>query len=147
MDRLHSAAIQLLRAAREADDASPLTPGELSALSVLVFAGPRTVGQLAAAERVTAATMRRLLRDMERAGLVRRRRDLEDRRVVHIHPTVTGRRAMRRAKALRLRLLRRMLAPLTEREERRLGEVADLIAERLLSARLARSVRSRPRGA
>ena len=45
---LHSAAIHLLRGLRAADRASGLTPARLSALSVLVFGGPCTLGELAA---------------------------------------------------------------------------------------------------
>ena len=37
-DALHSAAIHLLRRVRQEDDRTGVTPGRLSALSVLVFA-------------------------------------------------------------------------------------------------------------
>ena len=39
-DRLHSAAIHLLRTLRREDDALGISPSRLSALSVVVFAGP-----------------------------------------------------------------------------------------------------------
>src|SRR6478735_4656999 len=54
-DRLHSAAIHLLRRLRREDDASGLSAPRLSALSVLVFGGPLTIGALAAAEQVRVA--------------------------------------------------------------------------------------------
>ena len=46
-DGLHSAAIHLLRRLRRQDDASGLSAPQLSALSVIVFGGPITLGALA----------------------------------------------------------------------------------------------------
>ncbi len=46
-DRLHSAAIHLLRRLRREDDASGLPAPQLSALSVIVFGGPIAIGALA----------------------------------------------------------------------------------------------------
>src|SRR3954469_5829393 len=60
-DRLHSAAIHLLRRLRAADAASGLTAPRLSALSVVVFGGPQTITSLAAAEQVRLPTMTRLV--------------------------------------------------------------------------------------
>jgi len=45
-DRLHSAAIHLLRRLRVRDRESGVGPAQLSALSVLVFGGPRSLGEL-----------------------------------------------------------------------------------------------------
>ncbi|HEX9111775.1 MAG TPA: MarR family transcriptional regulator, partial [Terriglobales bacterium] len=58
-DRLHSAAIHLLRYARKQDVLSRQGPARLSALSVLVFGGPMALGQLARLEQVKAPTMSR----------------------------------------------------------------------------------------
>ena len=46
-DRLHSAAIHLLRQVRKQDVATGQGPARLSALSVLVFGGAKTLGELA----------------------------------------------------------------------------------------------------
>ena len=48
-DALHSAAIHLLRWIRKEDDRTGISPGRLSALSVLVFAGPIRLTDLARA--------------------------------------------------------------------------------------------------
>ena len=64
-DRLHSAAIHLLRRAREHDQESGLSPARLSALSVVVFRGPLTLGELAAAEDVRSATMTGIVNGLE----------------------------------------------------------------------------------
>jgi DNA-binding MarR family transcriptional regulator len=103
--RLHSAAIHLLRVARTVDGESGLSPARLSALSVLVFGGPRTVGGLAAAEGVRSPTMTQLVNGLEQDGLVRRRPVQTDGRRVVVDPTPAGRRALRRAQGRRLDVL------------------------------------------
>src|SRR3954463_14052103 len=60
-DRLHSTAIHLLRRVRKQDVAIGQGPARLSALSVLVFGGPKTLGELAAAEQVKPPTMSRIV--------------------------------------------------------------------------------------
>src|SRR5919199_1393233 len=77
-DRLHSAAVHLLRLLRREDARSGLSAPRLSALSVLVFGGARTLGELAAAEQVRPPTMTRLVRALEAAGLVTREGDPAD---------------------------------------------------------------------
>ena len=71
--RLHSAAIHLLRLVRHVDVATDLGPAQLSALSVLVFGGPRSLGALAAAEHVRPPSMTRVVQELEAAGYVRAR--------------------------------------------------------------------------
>ena len=68
-DGLHSAAIHLLRRVRKQDIASGEGPARLSALSVLVFGGPKTLGELAAAEQVKPPTMSRIVAGLKRSGL------------------------------------------------------------------------------
>ena len=104
-DRLHSAAIHLLRLVRREDTVSGLSPARLSALSVLVFGGPRTVGELAAAEQVRSPTMSRLVTEMEGEGLVERRPSPEDRRAVVVVATDAGRRTMQEGRGRRVAAL------------------------------------------
>src|SRR3954469_16563944 len=73
-DRLHSAALHLLRRLRIEDDVLGVSPPRLSALSVVVYAGPLPIGALAVAEDVAAPTMTRLVDGLERDGVVRPRR-------------------------------------------------------------------------
>src|SRR5258708_34130716 len=81
-DRLHSAAIHLLRRLRVRDRESGVGPAQLSALSVLVLGGgPRSLGELAEAEQVRPPTMSRIVAGLVRAGLVRRGKTEEGRRV------------------------------------------------------------------
>jgi DNA-binding MarR family transcriptional regulator len=93
-DRLHSAAIHLLRRLRREDDASGLPAPQLSALSVIVFGGPVTLGALAAAEQVRPPTITRLVAALEKDGLVERVRDPVDGRVVRVKATARGTRLL-----------------------------------------------------
>src|ERR1700745_4494123 len=90
-DRLHSAAIHLLRRLRIQDLASGIGPAKLSALSVLVFSGrPLTLAELAAAEQIKNPTMSRLIAAMEHDRLVRITRAKADARSILITPTHRG---------------------------------------------------------
>src|SRR5688500_6837692 len=111
-DRLHSAAIHLLRRVRVQDAASGVSGPRLSALSVLVFGGPRTVSGLAAAEQVRVPTMTRLVQGLQRAGLVTCEADPSDRRRVNVRATARGARLLRAARARRVGALARQLAAL-----------------------------------
>ncbi len=112
-DRLHSAAIHLLRLLRKQDAATHVSPARLSALSVVVFAGPVTLGQLAQAEQVSAPTMTRLVNGLERDGLVSRERDAGDARVVWLRATARGDRILREGRRRRVTALARELERLS----------------------------------
>src|SRR2546428_8506639 len=108
-DRLHSAAIHLLRRARRGDPLTGVTPAQLSALSVLM-SGAKTLGDLAAAEQVRAPTISRLAAEMERIGLIRRRADASDGRVVRVEMTAKGRRVLAKGRDLRITDIERRVA-------------------------------------
>lgn len=129
-DRLHSAAIHLLRRLRKQDDESGISAARLSALSVAVFAGPVTMGRLAAAEQVAPPTMTRLVAAMERDGLVTREDDVADGRVVWIRATAKGDRILRDARRRRVAALTRDVARLGEAEVRLLARATEIV-ERL----------------
>lgn len=129
-DRLHSAAIHLLRALRPEDRALGVGPAKLSALSVLVFGGPRSIGALARAEQVRLPTMSRLVAALERDGLATRTPDPRDGRAFRVHPTARGRSVLQRGRARRVASLARRLEQLSEDDRALLARAADLI-ERL----------------
>src|SRR5678815_2506916 len=101
-DRLHSVAIHLLRRLRREDDASGLPAPQLSALSVIVFGGPITLGALAAAEQVRPPTITKLVATLEAAGLVEREVDRDDRRVVRVKSTARGARLLQEGRQRRV---------------------------------------------
>ena len=117
-DRLHSAAIHLLRRLRREDDASGVSAPRLSALSVVVFGGPLTIGELAAAEQVRVPTMSRLVATLVTDGLVRRVLDSSDRRVVRVEATPAGRTLLQAGRRRRVAALAADAARLTAAERR-----------------------------
>jgi DNA-binding MarR family transcriptional regulator len=133
-DRFHSAAIHALRHVRREDPATGVPPAQLSALSVLVFGGPRTIGELATAEQVRPPTMTRIVQGLEAAGLVRRVRDADDGRVHRLHATPKGRRVMQRGRERRVAQLATLLGRLRPEEVTRVREAAELV-ERVLTQR------------
>ena len=125
---MHSAAIHLLRRVRVADDESMgMTPARRSALSVLVFLGPQSLSDLAAAEQVTLPTMSKLVTTMERDGLVRRERDPGDGRVVRLHATAKARRMAERGRERRLEVLESLLGDASAREVEIVREAAEIV--------------------
>jgi DNA-binding MarR family transcriptional regulator len=130
-DRFHSAAIHALRHARRADAASGLTAARLSALSVLVFGGPKTLGELAAAEQVRPPTITGIVRGLELDGLARRDVDRHDARVVRIHATAKGKRVLQHARRRRIDALAERLAGLEAGEIAVVLQAAELVDEAL----------------
>jgi DNA-binding MarR family transcriptional regulator len=129
-DLLHSAAIHLLRRASERDRVARLSPARLSALSVIVFRGPLTLGELASAEGVRSATMTGIVNGLEAERLVRRRPHAADRRAVHIHATADGRRLLERARAERIDLVASKLADVSPDQLDLLWQAAELMESR-----------------
>jgi len=133
-DRLHSAAIHLLRRVRLPDKQSGISPARLSALSVLVFAGSRALGELASAEQVRPSTMSVIVRALEEDGLVARKPSRDDGRAVILRATAKGRRVIERARQRRLALLEELLTECTPRDVDTLDRAAELI-EQIVSRR------------
>jgi DNA-binding MarR family transcriptional regulator len=132
-DRLHSAAIHLLRRLRRVDAASGLTAPRLSALSVVVFNGPLTLGALAAAEQVQPPTMTRIVSALEAAGLVRREPSPEDRRSIWIRATDVGKHLLAEGRTRRTESLARQLAALPPEELATLARAAEIVDRLALS--------------
>src|ERR1700750_1881277 len=109
-DRLHSAAIHLLRRLRREDDASGLPAPQLSALSVIVFGGPITLGDLARAEQVRPPTITKVVAALEEAGLVARDVDANDRRIVRVKASARGGKLLQDGRQRRVAALTSSLA-------------------------------------
>lgn len=131
-DRLHSAAIHLLRRLRTEDVASGLTAPRLSALSVIVFGGPIALGDLAAAEQVRPPTVSRLVRQLEAEGLVRVGPDPEDGRVRLAEATPRGRRLLQEGRRRRVSRLAAEVDALPERDRRTLARAVEILEALLL---------------
>jgi DNA-binding MarR family transcriptional regulator len=138
-DRLHSAAIHLLRRVRRVDEESGLTAARLSTLSVLVFGGPATLGELARTEQVSAPTMSRLVRGLERDGLVTRQANDRDGRSVLLEASPAGRRLLERGRERRISELAGLFDGLSLSEVETLSAASDIIETALSRPPSARS--------
>lgn len=125
--RWNSIAIHLVRRLRTADAALGVPPGRLSALSVLVFGGPHTLGALAEREQVTPPTMTRIVTGLEAMGLARRVRDEADARVVNVEATRRGVAVMERGRRLRVERLTAELDALPLEDRETLNRAAEIL--------------------
>jgi DNA-binding MarR family transcriptional regulator len=130
-ERLHSAAIHLLRRVRKVDEQSGVSAARLSALSVLVFGGPATLGALARAEQVSAPTMSRLVGALEREGLVSREANERDGRSILLHATEEGRRLLLDARERRIAELVGLLDDVGPEELATLDSAATIVESAL----------------
>ena len=142
--RLHAAAIHLLRLVRQVDVAARLGPAQLSALSVLVFGGPRSLGALADAEQVRPPSMTRVVQELEAAGYVRRRADPSDKRAIRLEATAKGRRLMFDGRDRRAALLASWLDTLNEEHRWAISRALPAIEATIHAG--ARRVVNRPGG-
>lgn len=131
IERFHHAAIRLLRALRAVDEAAGFSGPRASALSVLVFRGPQSLGDLAAAEGVKPPTMSRLVRAMQAEGLVQSETAADDQRRVAIAATARGKRLLLQGRERRLAAISRLLGAATPREIAALGAVTELLERSL----------------
>jgi DNA-binding MarR family transcriptional regulator len=130
-DGLHSAAIHLLRRVRKQDIKTGEGPARLSALSVLVFGGPKTLGELAAAEQVKPPTMSRIVAGLVRGRLVKITMDSRDARRMRIRATAKGNRLLQKGRQLRIADFAAHLDMLTPEELATLGQAVEIL-KRLL---------------
>jgi DNA-binding MarR family transcriptional regulator len=126
-DRVHSAAIHLLRAVRGRDRALGVTPAQLSALSVLYYAGSLTLSRLAEAEQVRLPSVSRLVKDLERSGLVSRARSEKDGRSSLLEITAKGKALFERGRVNRLMALSAALEDLKPGERETVLRAAAMI--------------------
>lgn len=128
---LHSAALRLLRMAREADVGMSLDGPRASALSVLTYAGPQPMTRLAAIEQVSPPAITKVVTALEADGLVTRTTSPTDGRVVIAAVTPKGRRLLERGRAARVRAVADRMAVLSDRDQATLRRAAQLM-ERML---------------
>ncbi len=127
-DRLHSAAIHLLRRLRREDDASGLPAPQLSALSVIVFGGGSiTLGELARAEQVRPPTISKLIVELEAQRLVERETDSADMRVVRVRATARGAKVLHDGRQRRVSALVQSLGALSARDRQTLARALPVL--------------------
>jgi DNA-binding MarR family transcriptional regulator len=132
-EQLHSAAIHLLRKLRREDAASGLNAPRLSALSVVVFAGPVTLGDLAATEQVRPPTMTRIVDALAEQGLVTKKKNAQDGRSTFIHATAAGKKLLMQGRERRVRTLAAQIAALDADDRKAVGSAAEIL-KRVIAA-------------
>jgi DNA-binding MarR family transcriptional regulator len=108
-----------------------LTPSQISALATIERSGPVTLGELAALERVQPPSVTVVVTRLEEKGLVVRRQDPQDRRVVRVETTKDGRRLLARSRSRKDAELDRRLRRLSDEERATLASAAAIL-ERLV---------------
>lgn len=126
-ERLHAAAIRLIRHVRVVDSTAGISPPKLSVLSILAFVGVRSLKQLAEAEQVSAPTMSKLVADLQAAGLVKKESDPADKRGLLIAITAKGKVLMEESRRRRLALLERGFDGFTPAQLNTLSAAAELM--------------------
>jgi len=109
------------------DAESQLPAPQLSALSVVVYGGPITLGALAAAEQVRPPTMTKLVAAMEQAALVEREPDESDRRVVRVRATAKGRKILEDGRDRRIAVIAEGLSDLADADVQAIARALDAI--------------------
>jgi DNA-binding MarR family transcriptional regulator len=104
-ERIYLFVQHLGRRLREIDGSVGLTPARFSALASVHFHKVRNIGDLAADERVKRPSMTRLVRDMERDGLLRRATDPLDGRGVIIKLTPKAAALFKSTRAIKIALV------------------------------------------
>ena len=129
--RLHAAAIHLLRRVRRDDPLMELTPARASVLSVLVFGGARSPGELAQIEQVAAPTMTKLIHGLVREGYVTKKPSREDGRAMVVAATAKAKSTLLAGRERRVQLLRSMFAELSDADWKALERACGIIEREL----------------
>src|SRR5687768_6605676 len=114
--RLRMAMARLVRRARQEATTADMTHSMLSALAVISNLDAPTLGEVAAAERVTPPTVTKIVGRLEDVGFVAREQDPDDRRVVRVRLTDAGRRFVDRARSRASAYMARRLRTLSDDE-------------------------------
>ena len=126
----HDLRIACMRVARRVRyDADNTIPPHLFSVLVRLAEQPRTVGELAAIEQVSAPSMSRAVAQVCEAGWAARSADEHDGRLVRLTLSSEGEETVRRERAHRDAWMTERLEGLTEEQRRVLREATDLLGE------------------
>jgi DNA-binding MarR family transcriptional regulator len=104
-----------------------VSAAELSALSVIVHAGPLAPTALARLEQVQPPSMSRTVRGLEKRHLVDRAPDPNDGRAVRLSATPAGREILEAGRERRLRVLYQRLEELKDEDVDAIRSVLDVL--------------------
>jgi len=124
--RMRLAILRLSRRLRQ-QVAGGVTSSQVSALATIERLGSPTLGELASSEQVQPPSMTKIVMGLETAGLVFRKEDDSDRRIVRVTLSAEGRRTLQRSRSLRNAYLVRRLRLLSADERAALGDVVRML--------------------
>jgi DNA-binding MarR family transcriptional regulator len=106
-----------------------LSSSLVSVLATLDREGPKTLGELAAAERLTPPTITRIVAQLEERGLLERTTDVNDRRISHVAVTPQGSLLLVENRSRRNAYLAERIAQLTPEQQDVLRAAAPLLEQ------------------
>ena len=100
-----------------------LTWSQFAVLEALYHLGPMTQGEVSAKVLKSGSNITTVIDNLERDGLVRRERDAQDRRVIHVHLTDDGSRKIAAVLPVHVAALAEEFSILSPKEQQMLGEL------------------------
>ena len=100
-----------------------LTWSQFAVLEALYHLGPMTQGEVSAKVLKSGSNITTVIDNLERDGLVRRERDAQDRRVIHVHLTDEGSRKVAAVLPVHVAALVEEFSVLSPKEQETLGEL------------------------
>lgn len=100
-----------------------LTFSQFAVLEALYHLGPMSQGEVSAKVLKSGSNMTTVIDNLERDGLVRRERDAQDRRVIHVHLTEAGRVKIEAVLPGHVAALVEEFSILSAKEQKTLGEL------------------------
>jgi DNA-binding MarR family transcriptional regulator len=104
-----------------------ISPTQLAVLATVERQGPLTLGELAVVEQVQPPTITVAVTRLEEQGLLRRRTDAADRRIVRAEVTAAGRKRLEQSRSRKNAYLARRLRALEPAERATLEEAAAIL--------------------
>ena len=107
----------------ERNTVKDLTWSQFAVLEALYHLGPMTQGEISAKVLKSGSNMTTVIDNLERDSLVRRERDRDDRRVIHVHLTDEGSRKIEAVLPGHVAALLEEFSVLSPKEQETLGEL------------------------
>jgi MarR family 2-MHQ and catechol resistance regulon transcriptional repressor len=107
----------------ERNTVGDLTWSQFAVLEALYHLGPMTQGEVSVKVLKSGSNMTTVIDNLERDGLVRRERDTDDRRVIHVHLTDEGSRKIESVLPGHVAALVEEFSVLSPKEQEMLGEL------------------------
>jgi MarR family transcriptional regulator, 2-MHQ and catechol-resistance regulon repressor len=113
----------LLARLAERNTLADLTASQFAVLEALYHLGHMTQGKISSKVLKSGSNMTTVIDNLERDGLVRRERDAQDRRVIHVHLTAAGTRMVEELLPGHIAALVEEFSVLSAGEQKTLGEL------------------------